>query len=303
MKVFLQLTSVILSLVLLASSANAAFNYQVFNIQTQIVGTSSDIPLNSGGSSANFGSAIIGSYAVFDMVAVDDANSSAQSDFADLKITYLSDNAGAGSNLMVARTTNSQGLTDSGTISILTNIGNGSGGTISLKFEWYTPGSFVGGIEQSEASLISTRINYTTFDIDYRQLVAVDTPDIASYITNGASSRITATNDGTNISFRDNNAISSFDDPNTAAQFLTIAGPASHTITMGKQASSGNALFMFEFRDPSDVLIFNNPQLTPVPEPTTTGFLIGVIAIGFCLMKRRRDLLAHLNLSHRHPIN
>ena len=43
-------------------------------------------------------------------------------DFADLRVTYTADNGGIGSNIMIARTSDSQGLTDNGTISILIDI-------------------------------------------------------------------------------------------------------------------------------------------------------------------------------------
>jgi hypothetical protein len=158
---------------------------------------------------------------------------------------------------MIAQTTDSQGLDDGGTISVLVNIGSG-GGTVGLKFEWYEPNSFDNGSFTS-GSLLTQRFKYTTFDIDFKQLVQVQTSEITSYTLDG-STVLTAPSNGPTITFQDGGADSTVTNPTTAAQFLTIDATASHTITMGKQNSNGNALFMFEFRDPATVAPFNNPN-------------------------------------------
>ncbi|WP_322608839.1 PEP-CTERM sorting domain-containing protein [Pontiella agarivorans] len=48
-------------------------------------------------------------------------------------------------------------------------------------------------------------------------------------------------------------------------------GTASHQFEIGKQASTGNALFMFEFRDPSEVLADTgfSPVQVSIPEPSS----------------------------------
>lgn len=175
-------------------------NLEVFNTQTQIAGTTTDV--TGSGSPANYSATTaVGSFAVFDIQAVDDGNGGATTDYADLKITYFADNANTGADIMIARTTNSQTLTDPGTISVLVETGNG-GGTVDLKFEWYAPGSFLAGVEQAGASLLTGAINYTTFDIDFEQEVGLPSSNLASY-TLDANTVLSATNDGTNVTFTD----------------------------------------------------------------------------------------------------
>lgn len=216
----------------------AVFNFEVSGVQTQIVGSTAAV--TGSGSNSNFGSNVqVGDFAVFDIDAVNSGDNS-RFDFADLRVTYTADNGIAGSKVMIARTVNSQGLQDAGTLSILVEV-QSDGGSAELTFDWFNPGSFAGGVEQSGSSLISTRINYTTFD-----------------------------------------------EPTTAAQFLTINSIASHSIEVGKQSSGGNALFMFEFRDPSEIVTFDDPTTTPVPEPNSFGIVAGSFALMYLIASRRR---------------
>ena len=264
----------------LAIPANInAQSFEVTNAQKEIAGSSTTV--SGGGSSNNFGSPSLGDFAVFD---VSDTNGN---DYADLKVTYAADNGIVGNNIMIARTVDSQGLVDTGTISVLIEAGSG-GGTADLRFDWYTPGSFDGGLEQSGASIINTgQINYTTFDIDFRQEVSILESETASYMVNGTT-ELVDTAAGGSIFFRDGGADSSFDDPETAFAFLSRSGTQTKTITMGKQSSGGNALFMFEFRDPSDNVTFTNPQTTVVPEPRSFALIAGVLGLTSVVLRRRR---------------
>ncbi len=261
-----------------------AFNLQLQGVQTQIAGTTTDIP--EGGTQSNFGVGVqVGNFAVFDIFAVDDSNNA--TDFADLRVTYAADNGGVGSNIMIAQTTNSQGLTDSGTLSVLIGLSSTTGGTVTLNFDWFMPGSFDGGVEQPGAAVISpTKFRITTFDIDFQQLVAVNRPVVENYLLNGVT-LLTATDANNLITFTDDGADSFFNDPETAAQFLTVPS-TSQTLVMGKQFEGGNALFMFEFRDPSDVTVFTDPTITPVPEPSASGILTLLAGLaGFTVARRR----------------
>lgn len=263
-------------------SLQAAVNLIVSGVQTQIAGTSTDV--TGSGSSANFAAGTaVGDFAVFDISVVDDV-AGTTTDYGHLRVAYTADNGGVGSDIMIARTTNSQGLTDSGTVSVLMTT-TGANFSVDLTFDWFTTGSFVGGVEQSGSSLIESQINYTSFDLDFQQLNSINRNDVAQYALDG-NTLITATDDGTNLLFEDNGADSTFDDPTTAIQFLTRNGPASHRITMGKQVSNGNALFMFEFRDPSDVITFTNPDVTVVPEPSTPLLFLGAMS-GLLWLRRR----------------
>lgn len=100
-------------------------------------------------------------------------------------------------------------------------------------------------------------------------------------------SLLTATDNGTTVSFEDNGADSDFDNPDTAAQFLTRNMVASHSVTVGKQSASGPALFMFEFRDPSDIVTFDNPDTTPVPEPSAYALILSSFALMLAVCRRR----------------
>ena len=269
----------VLTLAISATSPlQAAFNYEVSGFQEQIVGSETNV-LTSG-SSANYDSnTSVNDFAVFDMQAVDTSNGSV-TDFADLKVTYRADNGGVGSDIMIAQTTNSQGLEDSATISILVDIGNGSGGTVDIEFEWYEPGSFSGGIEQSGATTKTTQVKYTSLDIDFVQLNRVKTTEMesATLFDSGLdTTQLTAVDNGTTITVTDDGADSEFGDPTTAVQFLSKSGLSSHTITMGKQSTGGPALFMLEFRDPSQI----------VPEPSSLGFIFGLVGLAAVGLRRR----------------
>lgn len=259
--------------------AQAVVSLEITGAQKEIVGTTSEV--SGSGSSSNFGSASVNDFAVFDVAA-------GGSDYADLKITYASDDGSVGSNIMIAQTSNSQTLMDSATVSILIEIGNSGGGTVDLNFDWYIPGSFSGGVEQAGASLISAPINYTTFDIDFQQVVGIQEAETASY-TLDSSTVLTATETAGEIRFEDPGANSTFTNPTTAVEFLMQDGTASHTISMGKQNSGGNALFMFEFRDPPLNVDFPDPVTTPVPEPAQTGGILGGLSLLVLALRRRRS--------------
>lgn len=267
----------------------AATVIQVSGFQTELVGSTKTVLAS--GDSTNFSDSVgVGQFAVFDMTKDG-------FDYADLRVTYQSDDGGVGSKVMIVRTVDSQGLTDAGTISVLittTAPGGGTmGGGATLRFDWFTPGSFSAGAIQPGASLISDGIHYTTFDIDYLQYVTAELSNLESYFLH-SSTEITAdlTETPGLVRFEDNDGRSTFDRPEYAAQFLTKSGSsASHEVRVGKQAAPGNALFMFEFRDPSAVLSgFDPVQVSVVPEPANALGLLFLTVSG--LLIRRRHLLS-----------
>ena len=278
--------------VLLASSVisqlQAATVIQVSGFQTELVGTTKTV-LGSGTNSNYSTGVTVGRSAVFDMTKNG-------ADFADLRVTYLSDNGSVGSKIMIARTVNSQGLVDTGTISVLittTAAGGGTlGGGVGLRFDWFAPGSFVGGVQQSGAALLTEGIHYTTFDIDWLQYVTANLADLDSYYLHSAT-QLTAdvTKTPGVVWFEDNDGRSDIDRPEYAAQFLTRSGdPASHEVNMGKQASPGNALFVFEFRDPSEVLDGFVPiKVSVVPEPTNALGIMFLSVAGLMIRHRRME--------------
>ncbi|WP_308950667.1 PEP-CTERM sorting domain-containing protein [Thalassobacterium maritimum] len=264
------------------TTAHAALNYEISSEQVHI-GDSTTV--SGSGSTANYSNeTAVGDYAVFDIQTRDEFDN-VTSDYAQLKVTYLSDNGNVGSNLMIGQTVNSQGLTDTGTLSVLATI-NGGVGTVTLQFDWYTFGSFVGGAETESSSAFTDTINYTTLDIDFQQIVTVAKEDVADY-TLEKTSQLTATDNGTSIAFTDDGADTNVDNPETAVSF-TSNGSGSQQIAVGKQSTDGNALFIFEFRDPSVIAPFVEAETIPVPEPSTAGLLLGGAVIAFTMLQRRR---------------
>ena len=266
------------AMVLFVSEAQSA-NIQVSGVQTYIGGTYSAVPNSGVVSNYNPGATHVGSTAVFDMTKNG-------ADFADLRVTY---NGGAGTSVMVNRTLNSQTLTDTGTISVLMDYALGTNGYAgSFTFDWFTPGSFVGG-SYVGGSLISDAICYTTFDIDFYQVVAAPTNKLQYYgFTANTVLHADLLEKPSMVRFEDNGANSTVNEPTTAAQFLTRTGPASLQIDMGKQTSGGASLFMFEFRDPSTIVTTPFVPVT-IPEPTSLLLATSVLALGFWIRRRFID--------------
>ncbi|MBM4152275.1 MAG: PEP-CTERM sorting domain-containing protein [Kiritimatiellaceae bacterium] len=261
----------------LASSAWTA-NIEVFGVQRYLGGLYSDVPGSGGSSNFSTTANATGDFAVFDM-RKDGV------DFADLRVTFTE---GSTTNVMLNRTSNSQGLTDTATISFLLTNTN-AGYTASFRFDWFAPGSFSNGVYQS-GSLISDPILYTTFDIDFNQLVGVQTNQLQYYaLATNTLLRTNTTRVASYISFEDSGANSTYTEPRTASQFLTRAGTASHDIIMGKQSSGGNSLFMFEFRDPSQIIPDQFPPVS-IPEPTAVGLIAlgGIFTLTITRLRRRR---------------
>jgi hypothetical protein len=261
-------------MVLLAAEAQSA-NIQVSGVQTYIGGTNSAVPNSGTADNYNPAYTFVGSTAVFDM-------KKNGVDFADLRVTY---NGGASNKVMVNRTSNSQGLADTGTISILMDFASSTGYSGSFTFDWFAPNSFVGG-SYLGGSLISDAILYTTFDIDYYQFVSTKTNQLQSYgLTANTILHTDLLETPSMIRFEDNNANSLVNEPTTAAQFLTQTGPASLQIDMGKQNAGGASLFMFEFRDPSQIVTTPFVPVT-IPEPATAPLMALVALVGFWIRRR-----------------
>jgi hypothetical protein len=272
-----------IALCMVNTISEAALNFEISGYQTQIADSTTTIPSETGLS--NFtGSTHTGDFAVFDIQATDDQGITT-SDYAQLKVTYEADNGGVGSNIMIAQTSDSQGLKDSGTLSVLANIGSSDGGTVSLKFEWYTWGSFSNGEVQESANILSQQINYTTLDIDVYQTVSIAKSDITSY-TLDATTLLTATDDGSSIAFTDAGAdTTGVSDPRTAVSF-TASTTGTQLIEMGKQSASGYTLFIFEFRDPGILATFSSPETTPVPEGASASLWLGASLFAFAMLRR-----------------
>jgi len=270
------LTLLLLVAIPLLNAHSAAI--EVSSVQKEVGGTVTDVV--GAGVDDNFGTAAaVGSYAVFDMQK-DDV------DYADLKVTYFSDNGSIGSNVMINQTSNSQDLTDDGTISILlSSPGAGSG---TFQFDWFTTGSFVGGTQQGGSSPLSQKILYTTFDIDWEQFVAMDNSVLDYYALNSTTALTADSAEDPGMTRIEDNTSTgtTFTDPEFAAQFMSTDS-STHQIEMGKLNNyNGTALYMFEFRDPTSVLPGFDPVETTVPEPTSVAMSALVLTAAFWIRRR-----------------
>jgi hypothetical protein len=264
-------------------------DYRVTSVQHEIGGTTKSV--TGSGSDSNFDSnTAVGDFAVFD---IEGLNDSSQSVFTgQLRVTYASDFGNVGSDVMIARTVDSQGLIDDGTFTVLVEISQSGGGGVRLGLDWFEAGTYTGTTATDpESKRIAPIVNFTTFDIDFRQYVSVERSVVSQYALDSStdsSTVLTATDDGTTISFEDSGANSSVSDPITAAEFTTVAA-SDYYFEVGKQVSGGNALFMFEMRDPS-VNLTTPLGGTPiiVPEVSTAFGLVLVCGLIFFRRPRRR---------------
>ena len=79
--------------------------------------------------------------------------------------------------------------------------------------------------------------------------------------------------------------------PENAFQILSNEA-SSHTLSLGKTSGTGNALFMFEFRDPSSNITFSDPDVVSVPFEFSPviGLFTSAIFWGSLHLKRRMNL-------------
>jgi hypothetical protein len=187
-------------------------------------------------------------------------------------------------SLMVARTVNSQGLTDNGTLSLYvrptgTNTADGAPSvtgnwSLTVTYSFYEvtggPGSFT--ITSTPATL---GLQLTSLDIDFNQRYFTSNSDFTSNFTYSPTN---ITSLGTNTSAIGGTGYSGF----TAAGDSTFNNPAHAVSSKGTDstftvqvAHNALALFMFEFRDPSLI----------VPEPASALLALGGLAV---LLGRRR---------------
>lgn len=178
-------------------------------------------------------------------------------------------------SLMVARTVNSQGLTDTGTLSIYISPGDNAtvpdaNWSLDLRFSFF---NVDGG--NNFTTPFSPTLLLTSLDIDSSQRYYTDVNDFASNnlypstsVTNVSGGNIQAGYNGFTAS-----TSSEFNDPRNAVSSQGKAGVTEFDVRV---AHNNVALFMFEFRDPSQV----------VPEPSSLLLAAGgVIALG---VRRRK---------------
>jgi hypothetical protein len=227
---------------------------------------------------------VVGQYRVHRFIGATDNGA-----HADLQIRYLGsrlESNGANiavSGMMVAKTTTSQGYTNTGSLSIV--VGSQSGlQSARFAFEWYTPdGTFT--------TSQNTVLNYTALDVDFRQFIRARSTDF----TQSALSATTNLNLANNVNINDAewtlvsetaNASSAIGNPTNAAQFLG-ASTSTHVLEMGRASSNaGPSLFIFEFETPCTV--GDLTATTPIPEPSSYVVIASFAVFGFVANRRRR---------------
>lgn len=278
----------LLALALLGCSASSyAANYVITGTQASLAGVNTNV---TDGTTTDFGTganlATVGNFAVFD-VGVGTLLSNTP--FAQLRVTYSANLGNIVDNkVFVARTTNSQGLTDAGTFSVLIESTAAGLGTAQLQLDWFTPGSYVGRTLQGGAASMSPIVTFTTFDIDFRQQVTIQRGGLTSYRT-AAATNLTVTENipGNRVTFSDQiGTDTSVTNPTSAFSFTTVAS-SGLTLELGRVVPvAAYSLFMFEMRDPSTNVTLDGPP-TAIPEPSVFASMIGSAALLVAARRRR----------------
>ncbi len=175
-------------------------------------------------------------------------------------------------SLMVVRTVDSQGLTDTGTLSVYVRPDplEDTPWSLDLNFSFFS--------DQALTVPAPLTLLLTSLDIDYDQQYFVSN---ASFFTNITSDNSDITTPGTVPT-----GYSGF----TATDDSVVNNPAHAVASVGQGdsfdiriAHNAVALFMFEFRDPSSVVGL-------IPEPSTS--LLAMAGLAMFGLRRRRPHLA-----------
>ncbi len=176
--------------------------------------------------------------------------------------------------LMVARTENSQGLTDPGTLSVyIAPTSSNTAWTLDLNFSFYSDSALL-----TPATI--TEFQLTSLDIDFAQSYYVQTADFSGGSVTYAPpsgpfagpSNITAAPPISGFTGFTAVPNADFSDPRAA-----VSSRGTGTNFDIKLAHTNVALFMFEFRNPSSI----------IPEPTSA--LLATAGMALFGLRRRRS--------------
>ncbi len=203
-----------------------------------------------------------------------------------VSLNAISSPGGNQSNIMIARTSNSQGLMDVGSLTFLLT---GSGGSNSNNLTNSATLGFSWRNANNTAPLVTAdRFVFTSYDIDFTQRNTIPTADIGSLHRNPVTNLTTSVS-GSNTSITDASPGTSsvFNNAPNAYAFVTNSGDVQQSISVSKVgggnanngfSTGGNQLYMFSFRAPSPLIP------TVVPEPSSAL----LISLGSLLLFRRR---------------
>lgn len=268
-----------LALLLPCSSALAAYaNLEITSVVEEIVGTTAEI--TGSGSKANTASWDFNDSARF-ILTGDDGTPAMSSVTYGLDVRPISTTGGfqpGTDSLMIARTVDSQGLTDAGSLSLYISPDGAEIWTGEFRFSLYQ-GSSGSSAFSTPASL---DIQVTSLDLDFYQRMELHRNELSAYGLNNPTDIVVTDAAGDLIDFQgDGNA--TFSDPE-AAVIGRYDGRSDFNVAF---SHDDVALFMFEFRNPpSDIddenIVFFN---VPVPPP----FALLLPALGGVLLLRARN--------------
>jgi|GEM_PF-1283937 len=196
-------------------------------------------------------------------------------------------------SLMIAQTVNSQGLTDTGSLSLYISPSNGDW-TGTFRFSFYAGAN--GTSDFTTPSRVSAEV--TSLDLDFDQRMVLYRSELAGYALNVPTDVVVTEPSSDLIQFQGlGNA--QFNDPEAAV--VALYNNAREFNIMF--AHDSVALFMFEFRNPPSDLDDANLEFTSTaPAPSTALLLAPALFLVPALRRRfasERDQMRRTGLSAR----
>lgn len=255
-----------------ASASNAAIqNLEVSQTINEIVGTTAVV--SGSGSTSNTDVWNTGDSARF-ILSGDDGTPAQTPVSYGLEIRPFATSGAliAGTDsLMIARTVDSQGLTDDGLISIYFSPTQNGAYDAKLRFTLY---------DTSFTTQQPIDFFVTSLDIDFDQIMSASKFAVDGYGLNTPTD-ITVTEANNTLSFQGaGNA--DFSDPE-AAVLLEYRDTSTFDLTFSHDSV---ALYMLEFRNPPETVDIIDFNTTPTPVPLPAGMVL--MASGLLLMRRFR---------------
>ena len=258
-------------------------NLVITGVAQEIIGTTASIPIGTSGTPNNTniwdgttGKPASASFLLKDLTTNFDYGMR-------VTPTNVSGVPSSNDNLMIARTVNSQGFADTGSLSIYIGAATTANPwTIDFKFEFFSGTNFL-----TPANL---SVLLTSYDLDFGQKMGMKTSDTANtYLatntfltpsTSALGSGYTAFT-ASNTSASNTQAVNS---SRNAFAALTNNTDNSFTVRMSHTAV---ALYMMEFRNPPLNTTLPGLPILPIPEPSGIA-LMGIALAAFSVVRRKK---------------